>query len=81
VDALAADRPGLPVSADVFVVHGGCDPCAWRMGRKLDGRCTHLPLRTLGRTRLGPGAARDQEKLLVAAMALRRLEGRLSRAA
>ena len=44
------------------------------MGGKLDGGGAHLPLRALGRSRLGPGAARDQHEFLVAAVALWRLE-------
>jgi hypothetical protein len=81
VDALAPGRARLPLSADVLHVRGGFRARAWRVGRKLDGDGAHLPVCAVGRPRLGSGATRGEDKLVVAAVALWRLERRLSRAA
>jgi hypothetical protein len=57
----------------MLVVRGRLRAYAWRVGGELDGGRASVPVRAMGRARLGPGAGGDQEKFLVAAVALRRL--------
>ncbi len=65
-DAIEPHRPTVPLSADVFALHGRGDRAARPLGGRLDRSRPALPLPSLGRLRLRPdaGAPRSARELL-----------------
>lgn len=72
--AVRLHGPAMPLSADLLGLCGRGHTNAWRLGRRMDGRGANLPLPSLGRARVRPGArAGARRRALVSALDLWRV--------